>query len=1021
MLRTSSLLFVAIMASAFALTLVSESAGQRSAKEAYEGPFFRFDAEHDVNQWLVDEPSGRIFAAIPSTGKVVEYDHGGKQVRQFDMPNTPQRMIIKRNQLIVAMGGGYKSRRTRGEEHFCTVARIPLDTNQVSDELKVNGTVACGLFCSGSDTPYVGGLTLAENPGVYQIDLDHWFVRAEKTIVSNRGTSPTNAAMSADGNWLVLDSAGIGSSGAELYAFDEAKCELSSVTWLHSSYGTISAGPASRFWLFGDKLFETVYDKAPVKDYQQKSSGGRIHPRLDLIAVSNDLAVTLQRFSDDKKFVTAPLNLTPSEKSRKARTRSAQPTQIFFDHAGSLFHCSQNTCQITTLKKLEVAPPELLLIQVNTDLELKIGEALKLPVSLLNPQPGAQVRMEDARPGVQFRDQVIHWTPTLDQLGQHKINLTVASGDRSDAVQVKVAVSVPEVAVDFEILRFKLSRDGRRAICWGRNRQPSNGRTFDTMPRELAVIDLVQHRVLARKSLPNGLLDVAINDKYAYVTIPGQNSIVRLDRDTLSNPRVKNLPYEATRLFAIPTQHIATFSQSQSHSQSKVAIFDGQSLERLSETSAPQFQFQSGQLFQSFSDRYSIAGNFYDSESGELLYSEVPNGLPTLVNLPTLRNLNQSPHHNRSSSRLIWGRLVDQGTIKTRSGRNVHSPQHHSPRGIKGHAVSLKVPVAYFVSSKNASNHDSPRVQVQLECKRLFDGKSIATWNIQTQRGRSQRFDRSLVGQGRVAMTQHHIVVAKLSSLLVSPVFSLNEMLDKSSTPLHITRPESKWIGTDAKQSIQIGSRGGVGEVLFSLKTEYAGLDIDPQSGLITVDTPTLWNNYLQRRPNANSNHVVAHRDRQGPAPINPSIVYQRLTGQKLGKEMEAASLPIHVVVSDDAGQIDEVNFFVTVKGSVAEHNRKREQATRKANARRRRDRQLQDISNQAESVLRNIGRSLQEASELHEQNQRKAPTDKPQTRSYADRLDDIEKRIRRMEATAESILRKLDDRDPPKNRLPKD
>ena len=58
---------------------------------------------HTVGQWAVDEATGRIFASVPDSNLVIEYDPAtGKELRQFAVPGEPTELIVKGHWLAAA-------------------------------------------------------------------------------------------------------------------------------------------------------------------------------------------------------------------------------------------------------------------------------------------------------------------------------------------------------------------------------------------------------------------------------------------------------------------------------------------------------------------------------------------------------------------------------------------------------------------------------------------------------------------------------------------------------------------------------------------------------------------------------------------------------------------------------------------------------------------------------------------------------------------------------------------------------
>jgi hypothetical protein len=59
--------------------------------------------------------------------------------------------------------------------------------------------------------------------------------------------------------------------------------------------------------------------------------------------------------------------------------------------------------------------------------------------------------------------------------------------------------------------------------------------------------------------------------------------------------------------------------------------------------------------------------------------------------------------------------------------------------------------------------------------------------------------------------------------------------------------PMSQPFSYDRVTKVKIESVGGGGELRFGLKSEISGLQIDQQTGELTIDGPVLWNSNIRR------------------------------------------------------------------------------------------------------------------------------------------------------------------------------
>ena len=117
---------------------------------------------------------------------------------------------------------------------------------------------------------------------------------------------------------------------------------------------------------------------------------------------------------------------------------------------------------------------------------------------------------------------------------------------------------------------------------------------------------------------------------------------------------------------------------------------------------------------------------------------------------------------------------------------------------------------------------------------------------------------------------------------------------------------------------------GGKGEVNFYLETQIDGIEIDTITGEISVDTPKLWQRFVERnvetgRPDLEVTNLIEAdgqpRDLNKKQKTTPSQVFQSLYGRSCGFDNEPTYLKLKVTASDGYGQTSKLEFYITVLG----------------------------------------------------------------------------------------------------------
>jgi hypothetical protein len=151
------------------------------------------------------------------------------------------------------------------------------------------------------------------------------------------------------------------------------------------------------------------------------------------------------------------------------------------------------------------------------------------------------------------------------------------------------------------------------------------------------------------------------------------------------------------------------------------------------------------------------------------------------------------------------------------------------------------------------------------------------------------------------------------------------------------------------------------------------------------VDLPKIWKNYLAngaKLPNPAGTYIA---DRSPPTDL-PAI-FERLTGAPLEADKTAFRLPLRVAVTNAAGESDELRISLIVTAPKADISKlMAEQQAKQAKAR--------------EEMLRRQEESRAAAMQ-------ETPT--PSPGADGDRVSQLENRVRRLEATLDTVLQKLD------------
>ena len=166
-----------------------------------------------------------------------------------------------------------------------------------------------------------------------------------------------------------------------------------------------------------------------------------------------------------------------------------------------------------------------------------INTEMRLPIEL---SAGIEVQIEKAPEGMTVKSQIIHWTPTVKQIGTHELALRVNSGNVSRSQSWTIEITRPTIAAPFVPTKLFITPDGKHALLMGKTTP-----RFQKAPvhRRIAVLDLGTDKVICERTFPETFFDAVMSGPHVYVTFP--KSLEQLDATTLETQAtipIENMP-----------------------------------------------------------------------------------------------------------------------------------------------------------------------------------------------------------------------------------------------------------------------------------------------------------------------------------------------------------------------------------------------------------------------------------------------------------------------------------------------
>ena len=971
----ASLLFV------FGL-LVNQFSLQVSAQIGLE----KIDGHLDTSSWVLHE-SGRIFAAVKSTATVIEYDLQGKEVRQFSVEPTPTEMMIKGDHLVVA------------STDLASFSVIDLKANKYLGKIPLAGKGPFGLFCSKVDNGLVYGICTTgrswSDSEIFQADLATMKVRKRAGIQRWGQRNPVHVAMSGDGKWIVPDARGQSSpSGADLMSVDEKKCTFTQIRDHHSSFGQVEAGPANRYWTLGNKLYPLDITSS-VRTF--RGSPIAVNPKFDLAASLTSNKLSFERFSDASLVKSLPINLSDEStfKSSKRSRSSVKGSEVLvsFDASGTVAVVASKTrCFIVDLKQMQIPLEPLLMINVATKFNVGAGQEFKLPLRLTNEELNSQVTYElkMGPEDASISENELVWKTTAKDIGLHQIQIVAKSKDTSDEVTIELDVAGPKLELNIDITSMDVDRNGKYAVVWGRRilRNKNGSVTLgdsNAVTNEIAVIDLQTQKVLAQKPLAAGVSTAMIQYPYVILAPKSGNIIYRFDAETLEDRKRMFLKQKCVAIVPMPKRQVGVATGQHNF---LIKVIDPQTMKDTDSVPIPFNVFHSrGKI--SFPevapDVVDFNSQLLDMKDGTAVMFESNPGLNSLVS-GTNRHTGYS-HQMRDLSGKVFGRFISRDGIISATGSTVSEFPN------RGLIASPYYPVAFAIRAESNNNGFSSKIKSYLETISLVDGSILNSQVFDVSTRNYQSNNRNAKNK---FVFKDKIVYYRQNNLFVIP---LDSNLDSAPIPLHFPIRKLAPLGVDQPQTISFTAKGGKGKLEYQLISDYQGIKLDPDSGVVTIDTPSLWNSFLKRSTASSMRRRSSNSNRK---PVDEKQLMKWFGDSSKGKL--AYRVPIHLAVTDEEGQEDHLKPQLVV---LAERKKLAAVQSKKRTAQT-----ISRIGRDAERAVGSVFEALSKSfwkAQPRRKVQARPRVYQAKKNDLNTRVEKLDDRLERLENALNSVLKKLD------------
>ncbi len=330
----------------------------------------------------------------------------------------------------------------------------------------------------------------------------------------------------------------------------------------HTSTAAYVPDPHNQYTAAGNGLFSVILDKrvagfdfTPLAFASQRplifGIAGQDPSRLERRNPSTRTLVAASYNSFTKIGESIPL---PAPEAKESPLPRGVPSQADFKQVGRrsrlivddarsrLLFAERTQVLLIPWKDLQLPDEPLMIARLENTQDLNVGESHRLKVLLADPR----VQMEaDLLPdGATFKDSVVTWQPTPDQLGETAFEITLKHGDLQKNARLIVQVVTPSIKLPFMAGSVTMDdTDGPLIVSIAsanpRNYRPS-GATVPVSTSQLAAIDTSSRKILATAAVSRPLRTVTVAQELVLLTFNDDPSTIDIyDRAQLK--RLKSI------------------------------------------------------------------------------------------------------------------------------------------------------------------------------------------------------------------------------------------------------------------------------------------------------------------------------------------------------------------------------------------------------------------------------------------------------------------------------------------------
>jgi hypothetical protein len=926
-----------------------------------------------ITGWVLDEPGGRLLASDRDGKQILPFDSAtGQKQLPISLSHPAGPLVIKDRRLVVA------------DESEGALSVVNLDTNKVEGTLQIDGGDVRQLVASRNDNPFIYALcgNLPDHR-LLQIDIAERKVLRPVTSPRNALSQADVVVISPDGQMCAM---AVGErfrhSGAAFFLLDEQQAQLGlgGVSTEAVRSGLLSAGPVGKLWTVGNQLMQFEpqprrvaaevlehIDNEDQEAFQEQMKTLRrfagapvaIHPRDDLVVALGGGAagadMTFQTLSSAQLIATIQLpNSTIDQRLTRAETAVAPdlraqarakaggplylPTDghpwLGFDatHGRAAFAWGR-VAHLVDLQRLKKPLSAAFVLKAPLQAQAEVGQPWQVQLDMTHPdaRKGARLKLENAPPGMTVDENwMLRWAPGANSVGTHVVQLLASAPERQDQQTLAVTVRYPGLQLPLLAQMLAVDPAGRYLAIAGVKPTPATDEDHfarqgrEPAPTELALIDLKRQRLIARRTIEQGVRRLHVDDRAVYFAPLEGPAFHTLKLTDLANDKrifttgpVEYFQGLPAGLLLVATREALLCYRTDSFERAAVPALYRIDAADAAQRFDPLRARLAGRVFPDRGEADQRPQDWMGGGAGGLAVFcqgvilndqtgavQMTSGGSLMAGDRFEQLLARDREDGLASSPELWGRIASNQGLATASGRQLVTWEP-APS-----LILRKYPVLATAVVTMQERREVAELTCRLLFRELVEGVPREPL-VLTQRSLDsgfERFMRRQMGQPLIADALDHVAVALDDQLFLIPLEKAQ--LSRFAEPLHFD-PRQDPLQAEVGDVVEVKfkARGGQGGIRYSLPSRAPGLSIDAKSGTVRVDSAEVWKGFKERMA-----QVGLHVDDELEAHFKACRDdYRQLFGAKT--EQLPLRVRLSVAAEDEHGQAAEVSSFLTLLG----------------------------------------------------------------------------------------------------------